>query len=114
MKKDTGRKAELILEGAAYRSGIVHAGTQVKHDFSAGNVMRVAAGSMVDLAAAGLQSVLPLDGSRALSLLPSALNLGSYISRKKLLKPAIGVGLTAVLAIFLVKLHLHQSGKKSG
>ena len=108
------RKAELILEGAAYRSGIIHAKTQLKHDFSAGNLMHVAAGSAADLAGAGLQSALPFDSSRILSLIPMALTVGSYVSRKKLLKPVIGIGLAALLAIFLVKLHSRQSSKKSG
>lgn len=121
MKNDTGcnsipksRKAELILEGAAYRSGIIQAKTQLKHDFSAGNMMHVAAGSVAGLAGAGLRSALSADSVRVLSFLPSIPTVGSYISRKKLLKPAIGIGVAALLAIFLIKLHSRQSGSKSG
>lgn len=92
------RKAQLLLEGAIYRVGIVRgkaATQQAMHTkaplfHAIEQVLGLGAGTRID-------SVLPVI-DQLQTLTPLVIATGSFLSRKRLLKPAIGLGLIIVLA----------------
>lgn len=98
-------KARLIKEGELYRIGVLagkHNITQALHpevllhgavDLAVGTVQTRLAGVIGGTAAAaGAGGLL----ANYKTIMPIAMSVGSFISRKRLVKPAIGVG--AVLA----------------
>jgi hypothetical protein len=87
------RKEELLREGAFYRSGVALAKAQIKHAARP----EVLFHSAVDHATYALRSradaLLRPTGLNVATLAPYALSILSFIRRRNLGKPALGVGL---------------------
>jgi hypothetical protein len=101
------QKERLIREGEYYRVGVIHAKAQVAHALRPEAILHEAVDQAVGLAQARFGALLQpggLSGLKLSSLLPYALTLGSYIARKRLLKPALAVGaVVAVGAAWLIR-----------
>jgi hypothetical protein len=87
------RKEELLREGAFYRSGVALAKAQIKHAARP----EVLFHSAIDHATFALRSradaLLRPTGVNVATLAPYALSVLSFIRKRKLGKPALGVGL---------------------
>jgi hypothetical protein len=88
------RKARLLREGEYYRVGIVHAKAYVHQGMRPESLMRGAA----SLVLAPVEGLLGPLGLSLPSLLPFAASGAAFLRRRKLLKPALGIGLIASLA----------------
>jgi len=101
------QKERLIREGEYYRVGVIHAKAQVAQALRPEAILHEAVDQAVGLAQARFGALLQpggLSGLKLSSLLPYALTLGSYIARKRLLKPALAVGaVVAVGAAWLIR-----------
>ena len=94
------QKERLIREGEYYRVGVIHAKAQVAQALRPEAILHEAVDQAIGLAQGRLGSLLQpggLSGLKLSSLLPYELTLGSYIARKRLIKPALAVG--AVVAV---------------
>jgi hypothetical protein len=105
------RKAKLLLDGAVYRVGIVHAKATVAHGLRAESLMQSAVENTIGFAGVQLKAVLAPTGSRFAALMPLAVAAFSYLSRKKLLKPAIGAGLVVAAAVAVAGQRSRSSGR---
>jgi hypothetical protein len=106
-------KARLIREGELYRVSVLHA----KHDVLQALHPEVLLHGAVDLAVGAVQNRLAgvIGGTAAAAgaggllanyktVMPIAMSIGSFISRKRLIKPAIAVGgILAALGTWLYK-----------
>jgi hypothetical protein len=109
-------KERLVREGELYRVSTLHAKYQVVQALQPDRLLHGA----VEHAIGSLQSRLGgmLDGQGGLlggislkTLLPYAVTIGSYVARKRLLKPAIAVA--AVVALGVGWLLRHKSAPAS-
>lgn len=112
----TAAKARLIKEGELYRISVLHAKHQVAQslhpevllhgamDMAVGAVQARVAGLIGSRVAAaggvggggGLGNLLGLlGGANYKTLMPLAITVGSFISRRRLVKPALAVGAVA-------------------
>jgi hypothetical protein len=98
------RKARLLLDGAVYRAGIIHAKAAVVHSSRAESLIHNAVEHAFGFAGARLEAVLAPTGGRFQALLPVAFAAFSYLLRKGLVKPVLGAGLVvaAVAAVAAV------------
>ncbi|MEN3292912.1 MAG: hypothetical protein V7642_2165 [Burkholderiales bacterium] len=106
------RKAKLLLDGEAYRVGIVHAKASVGHGFGVESLIHSVVKHALGFAGAGLEAVLAPTGGRFQALMPLAVLACSWLSRKKILKPAIGAGLVVVTVAALAG-RFNRSGSRS-
>ncbi|MBP1205185.1 hypothetical protein JOD97_003227 [Duganella sp. 1411] len=93
-------KQRLIREGELYRIKVVHAKAMVANALHPDALFHGAVDHAVGLAQARLGGLLQpggLSGFNFKALMPYALTVGSFIARKKLVKPALGVA--AVLGL---------------
>jgi hypothetical protein len=93
-------KQRLIREGELYRIKVVHSKALVAHALQPDALFHGAVDPAVGLALARLGGLLQpggLSGFNFKALMPYALTVGSFIARKKLIKPALGVA--AVLGL---------------
>jgi len=93
-------KQRLIREGELYRIKVVHSKALVANALHPDALFHGAVDHAVGLAQARLGGLLQpggLSGFNYKALMPYALTGGSFIARKKLVKPALGVA--AVLAL---------------
>lgn len=102
------RKANLLLDGAAYRVGILHAKATVVHGLRAESLIHSAVEHAAGFAGARLEAVLARTGGRVQVLMPLAVAAYSYLSRKKLLKPVIGAGLVVATVVALAGRRKHS------
>jgi hypothetical protein len=89
-------KQKLIREGELYRIKVVHAKALVANALHPDALFHGAVDHAVGMAKARMGSLLQpggLNGVNLKSLMPYALTVGSFIARKRLIKPAIGVAL---------------------
>jgi len=95
-------KQRLIREGELYRIKVVHAKALVGNALQPDALMHGAIDQAVGMAQARLGGLLQPGGLKSVNfkaLLPYALTVGSYIARKRLVKPAMGVALAAGLGL---------------
>ncbi|NRR28621.1 hypothetical protein HSX11_00165 [Oxalobacteraceae bacterium] len=98
-------KDRLIKEGEFYRVGVVHSKALVAHALRPEELARGAFDHAVGLAQARFGALLQPGGlsginfSSLKSLMPYALTVGSFVARKRLIKPAIGVGLVVAAGV---------------
>ncbi|NVD70869.1 hypothetical protein D0T25_31510 [Duganella sp. BJB488] len=91
-------KQRLIREGELYRIKVVHAKALVGNALQPDALLHGAVEQAIGVAQARLGGLLQPGGLRNVNfkaLLPYALTVGSYIARKRLVKPAMGVALAA-------------------
>jgi hypothetical protein len=96
------RKERLILEGELQRVKVAHAKAQLGMAMRPEALLHSAVGQAAELAQARLGSWLAPGGLNMANLktvLPIALTVGSFILRKRLLKPALGVGAALALGV---------------
>lgn len=87
-------KQRLIREGELYRIKVVHSKALVANALHPDALFHGAVDHAVGLAQARLGGLLQpggLSGFNYKALMPYALTVGSFIARKKLVKPALGV-----------------------
>jgi hypothetical protein len=95
-------KQRLIREGELYRIKVVHSKALVANALQPDALFHGAVDHAVGMAQARLGGLLQpggLSGVNFKSLMPYALTVGSFIARKRLIKPAIGVALAAGVAV---------------
>lgn len=93
-------KQKLIREGELYRVSVLHAKTQVAHALHPEALLHGAFDHAVGVAQARFGALLGPDGLSGLnlkSLMPYAITVGSFIARKRLIKPALMVGAVAAI-----------------
>jgi hypothetical protein len=105
------RKAKLLLDGAIYRVGIVHAKATVARGLRAESLIHNAVEDAIGFAGTRLEAVLAPIGGRFQLLMPLAVAAFSYLSRKKLLKPAIGAGLVVAAVAAVAGRRNRSSGR---
>lgn len=96
------QKERLIREGELYRVGVIHAKAQVSLALRPEALLHEAVDQAIGVAQARFGALLQpggLSGIKLTSLLPYALTLGSYIARKRLVKPALAVGVLAAAGV---------------
>jgi hypothetical protein len=89
-------KQKLIREGELYRIKVVHAKALLCNALHPDALFHGAVDQALGMARARLGGLLQpggLSGVNIKSLMPYALTVGSFIARKRLIKPAIGVAL---------------------
>ncbi|NVM79247.1 hypothetical protein FHW83_005084 [Duganella sp. SG902] len=91
-------KQRLIREGELYRIKVVHAKALVAQALQPDALLHGAVDHAVGLAQARLGGLLQpggLSGINFKSLMPYALTVGSFIARKRLIKPALALAVVA-------------------
>ncbi len=91
-------KQRLIREGELYRIKVVHAKALVVQALHPDALLHGAVDHAVGLAQARLGGLLQpggLSGLNFKSLMPYALTVGSFIARKRLIKPALALAVVA-------------------
>ena len=97
-------KKRLIAEGQLYRVGIVHARAQVAHALHPQALLHGAVEHMVGYASARVDGLLAPGGLGWKAAVPYVLPALTFIARKKMFKPALGVGVAvAAAAAWLVR-----------
>lgn len=99
-------KQRLIREGELYRIKVVHAKALVGNALQPDALVQGAVEHVVGLAQSRLGGLLQPGGLQGLDvkwLMPYALTVGSYVMRKRLLKPALALTLAAGLAAAWVR-----------
>ncbi|CAN5833558.1 hypothetical protein BH11PSE12_BH11PSE12_00380 [soil metagenome] len=108
------RKAQLLLDAALYRVRIVHAKAAVVQSVRIEFLIQSAAQHMLGAVSASLgakfATIFAPGRTRFQALLPLALASYSYLSRKHLLKPVMGVGVVLTTVAALV-MRYKNSGK---
>lgn len=104
MSKETlaADKARLILEGELYRVKVAHAKAQVTLATRPEALLHGAVEQALGLAQARFGALLQPGGLSGLHLktaMPVLLTVASYVWRKRLIKPALGVGAAVALAV---------------
>ncbi len=101
------QKQRLIKEGEYYRVGVVHAKALVAQALHPEALLHGAVDQAIGMAQARFGALLQpggLSGLHLKTVLPYMLTVGSYIARKRLVKPALAVGvLVAVGAAWLMR-----------
>ncbi|MBJ7309262.1 hypothetical protein ACFOLJ_30780 [Rugamonas sp. CCM 8940] len=95
-------KARLIGEGELYRIGVVHAKARLAMALRPEALMHGAVEHAVGLAQARFGALLQPGGLSGLNLkmlMPYALTVGSFVVRKRLFKPALGVGVALAAGV---------------
>lgn len=95
-------KERLIREGELHRVKVAHAKAQLGMAMRPEALLHSAVEQASELAQARLGVLLSPGGLNAANLkrlLPIALTVGSFVMRKRLLKPALGVGAVVALGV---------------
>lgn len=95
-------KERLIREGELHRVKVAHAKAQLGMAMRPEALLHSAVEQASELAQARLGGLLSPGGLNAANLkriLPIALTVGSFVMRKRLLKPALGVGAVVALGV---------------
>lgn len=92
-------KQKLIAEGELYRVGIVHARANVVHALHPQTLLHGAVEHALGYAHARVDAVLAPGGLGWQALVPYVLPTLTFVARKKIFKPALGVGIVVVAAL---------------
>ncbi|MEC5163799.1 hypothetical protein ACFDR9_004226 [Janthinobacterium sp. CG_23.3] len=92
-------KKRLIAEGEFYRVGIVHARASVAHALHPQALLHGAVEHMVGYAGARVDTLLAPGGLGWKAATPYILPALTFIARKKIIKPALGVGVLVAAAV---------------
>ncbi len=93
-------KQRLIKEGEYYRVGVVHAKALVAQALHPEALLHGAVDQAIGMAQARFGALLQpggLSGLHLKSVLPYLLTVGSYLARKRLVKPALAVGVVVAM-----------------
>ncbi|NGZ88447.1 hypothetical protein [Duganella aceris] len=99
-------KQRLIREGELYRIKVVHSKALVAHALHPDALFHGAVDHAVGMARARIGGLVQpgalgsaLSGFNVKSLLPYAMTVGSFIVRRRLIKPVIGIALVAGIGV---------------
>lgn len=93
------RKEKLIADGALYRVELVRAKVHVTHSLRPDALWNGVLTQVLGLATGRVQQLFAPGGLRIQTVMPYVLAGFSLIARKKMIKPALGIGAVAVLAL---------------
>ncbi|NHZ91938.1 hypothetical protein F2P45_23450 [Massilia sp. CCM 8733] len=85
------RKARLLRQGDFYRVGIAHAKARIKHDARPDVLFHSALDHATWAVRSRIDSVLHPTGISVASIMPYAATIVGFITRRRLIKPALGV-----------------------
>lgn len=85
------RKARLLRQGDFYRVGIAHAKARIKHDARPDVLFHSALDHATFAVRSRIDSVLHPTGISVASIMPYAATIIGFITRRRLIKPALGV-----------------------
>ena len=112
------RKAQLVAQGAAYRSGISAAQHSVKADLSVDELAKSALSHVVSAVYAAFKSRTGIAGANLQTLLPLVIGGVSALSKRSLLKPvmrgALVLGAVATAVAFVVKKRKAKQAQDEG
>jgi hypothetical protein len=91
----------LVADGAVYRVGIVHAKAVVADRLRVASLIQIAVDRVIGIAGVGMEAVVVARGGWIQMLVPVAVAAFPYLSRKKMVNPAIGAGLAMAAVIGL-------------
>lgn len=89
------RKAQLLLQGEIHRLGLLKAQMTVMQSLNAQTLVQRAVEQVLGFAGNRVVAMAGGEGISPAALIPLAANAFSFLSRKKLLKPLIGMGIVA-------------------
>ncbi len=92
-------KRKLIVEGELYRVGLVYAKVCVEQQLRPEALWQSVLTQALGFAAKNVEQLLAPSGLRLQTVMPYLLAGLSLIARKKMIKPALGVGVVAALAV---------------
>jgi len=96
------RKAKLLRQGEFYRVGIVHAKAQVRQGMRPDQLFHSALEHATWAIRSRIDGLLEPRGMNVSSVMPYAIGIIGFLTRRRLLKPALGVGAAlAALAWYL-------------
>lgn len=96
------RKAKLLRQGEFYRVGIVHAKAQLKQAMRPEQLFHSALDHASWAVRSRIDALLRPGGMNASSVMPYAISVIGFLTRRRLLKPVLGVGVVvAALAWYL-------------
>ena len=93
------QKEKLIADGALYRVELVRAKAYVTENLRPDVLWSSALAQVLGLAAGRVEQLFSPGGVRMQTVMPYVLAGFSLIARKKMIKPALGVGAAAMLAL---------------
>jgi hypothetical protein len=98
------RKQRLIAEGQLYRVSIEHAKVNAAYGMRPENLLHGLVNEVVGLTGGGfgglVGGLLSPGGINLRSALPLLLTAGSFIARRRLIKPVLGLGLVAAAVMW--------------
>ncbi|CUI04114.1 hypothetical protein [Massilia antarctica] len=97
------RKARLLRQGDFYRVGIAHARAQIKHDSRPDVLFHSALDHATWAVRSRIDSVLHPTGISVASIMPYAATIIGFITRRRLVKPAIGVAALAAGVVWYLQ-----------
>ncbi|PWF41908.1 hypothetical protein [Massilia glaciei] len=96
------RKAKLLRQGELYRVGIVHSRAHLRNESRPEAIMHAAFEHATHAVRSRLDGLLAPTGMSVAAIMPYAATIMGFISRRRLIKPAIGlVAVAAGLAWYL-------------
>lgn len=93
------QKEKLIADGALYRVELVRAKVHVTHSLRPDALLNGLLTQVLGLATGRVEQLFAPGGIRMQAVMPYVLAGFSLIARKKMIKPALGVGAVVVLAL---------------
>lgn len=101
------QKAQLIAEGTLYRVRLVHAKVHTAQSLRPEALWHGAVDHALGFATTRIEHLLVPTGLRLQAVVPIFITACSFIARKKLIKPAIGIGLAAAIGVLWLMRRKH-------
>jgi hypothetical protein len=104
-------KLRLIREGELYRISVVHAKMMVSNALQPEAVLHSAVEHAVGMAQARFGALLQPGGLKGINfkaMMPYALTVGSFVARKRLVKPVLAFGVAVALGVGWLVRHRRQ------
>jgi hypothetical protein len=102
------RKARLLRQGEFYRVSIVHAKAHVKQGARPEALFHRALDHATFALRTRVDGLLRPTGTSVTSMMPYALSILGFLSKRRLLKPALGVGVVIAAAAWYVQRQRQQ------
>ncbi len=97
------QKARLIAQGDSYRVGLVRSRVHMAQGLRPEALLHGAFDQALGFATARFEHLLAPTGLRLQTVMPYLIAAVSFMARKKLLKPAIGIGVAAVGVMWWIR-----------
>ena len=102
------RKARLLRQGDFYRAGIVQAKAHIKHGAKPETIFHNAVDHATFALRSRVDGLLRPTGINVGSVMPYAMSIISFINRRRLHKPALGVAVLMAAATWYAQRHKAQ------